>query len=170
MSGTKVRRFHQPQYSVFFHDPFSEVVHKERFTLLILSGIGFAVSFAGVVPTKIAALGLESGAIKPRVLGAALAIVIGYLTCAFLYHARRSYMLWKRDAIHSVVEFLRTNEASYVDQPKRKDLAIEMGQDLSKSFFWVRSVLAWIAVDVALATAIAVAATGSLVWFAIQAG
>lgn len=40
-------------------DPLSEVTRKERKFLLGVSMIGLFVSYSGIVPTKIAALGIE---------------------------------------------------------------------------------------------------------------
>jgi hypothetical protein len=166
MMRKDIHRFRQWQYPVFYQDPSPEQLHKERITLLVASLLGFAVSRAGMVPKEIEALGIKTGDLNPRILALLLATVTGYLTFVFCFHALRAYRLWKRTATRTVFEEMMRDEVAYVNLAERKNRAVEARMDLAKSFFWVRSVLTWLTVDVALVVALGSGATTSLIWFA----
>src|SRR5436305_2954409 len=64
-------------------DPLSEVTRKERRTLLGVAALGIVVAKAGIVPSRISALGVEFGKTDQATLLRMLALIIGYFLLAF---------------------------------------------------------------------------------------
>jgi hypothetical protein len=76
-------------------DPLSEVTRNERKFLLAVSAIGLIVLHAGLVPTKIAALGIEFSQIDQKILLKAIGAIILYFLCAFILYALSDFVAWR---------------------------------------------------------------------------
>ena len=76
-------------------DPLSEVTRKERRTLLGVAALGIVVARAGIVPSRISALGVEFGKTDQLTLLRMLALIIGYFLLAFLTYALSDFMAWR---------------------------------------------------------------------------
>ena len=78
-------------------DPLSEVTRKERRFLLGASVIGLFVSSSGIVPTKIAALGIELSATDQKSFLVLLSLVIVYFLVAFLIYGFADFLTWRKE-------------------------------------------------------------------------
>jgi amino acid transporter len=77
-------------------DPLSEVTRKERKFLLGVSVIGLFVSNSGIVPTKIAALGIELSSLDQKSFLTLLALVVAYFLTAFCIYGIADFLIWRK--------------------------------------------------------------------------
>jgi len=75
-------------------DPLSELTRKERKTFLAVSTVGIAIGSAGLVPTKISALGIDFDKTDQRTLQLLLVGVILYFGFAFIIYAATDGLNW----------------------------------------------------------------------------
>ncbi len=78
-------------------DALSELSRKERRFLMATSGIGIVVAKTGLVPTKIAALGIEFTEADRSVLLKCLAGLIGYFLVSFIIYAADDYVVAEQE-------------------------------------------------------------------------
>jgi hypothetical protein len=78
-------------------DPLSEVTRRERRLLLAVSVIGLFVSYSGIVPTKVDALGIELSSTDQRSFLTLLALVIVYLLIAFVIYGFADFLTWRKE-------------------------------------------------------------------------
>jgi hypothetical protein len=76
------------------YSPLGEEVRKERRALLIASVIAIAIGASGIVPTRITTLGIEFSSGDRIILLRIVALVIAYLTFAFVLHAVLDGLDW----------------------------------------------------------------------------
>lgn len=77
-------------------DPLRDVTRKERRALLAVSIVALVVAKTGILPGKIASIGIEvSSADKPALLFI-FAGVIAYLLLAFMIYAASDFIVWQR--------------------------------------------------------------------------
>jgi len=76
-------------------DPLSEITRKERKFLLGISLLGFAVSHAGIVPSKILALGVDFSAEDRQALMRVLILIVVYFIAAFITYASSDFISWR---------------------------------------------------------------------------
>src|SRR6266404_2153310 len=112
---------------VRLRDPLSSVTRNERKILLATSAIGLVVRHAGLVPTKIAALGIEFSQIDQRVLLRAIAAIILYFLCAFVLYAMSDLVAWRFEfhgaRREGILEQLRKHrEFEGLDTERREEL------------------------------------------------
>jgi len=81
--------------NVRLHDPLSDVTRKERKYLLLVSAIGLIMLKTSLVPTKIAALGIEFSQIDQNILLKAVGIIVLYFLCAFILYALSDFVSWR---------------------------------------------------------------------------
>jgi len=84
-------------YDILLRDPLSETTRRERKFLLATSAIALTVLHAGLVPTKIEALGIQFSQVDQKVLLRAMAAVIAYFVCGFLVYGVSDFVAWRRD-------------------------------------------------------------------------
>ena len=95
---------------VIVSDPLSPVTRAERKSLLGVCSIALAIEYAGIVPTKISALGIEFSQADQRRLLFALACVVAYYMVAFVTYAWNDHIAWQlshSSAADQVIEFGR---------------------------------------------------------------
>lgn len=73
--------------------------------MLAVSGIGLLVAWAGLVPTKISALGIEFNQTEQRNLKISLAVVIAYFAVAFALYAWADFLAWRLRQIRTIEDF-----------------------------------------------------------------
>src|SRR5690348_8160379 len=80
----------------FLSDPLSDVSRRERRNLLIASVVGVLVSYVGLVPTRISALGIEFPAPAQNSFLVLIALVICYFIAAFLIYSLADFFIWRK--------------------------------------------------------------------------
>ena len=85
-----------PSPSDYLTDPLSPLIRAERRNLLLASFIGFLISTAGLVPTKLSAFGIELSTPQQSAFTFAAALVIGYFLLVFLAYAIPDFLVWRK--------------------------------------------------------------------------
>ncbi|MDD1776574.1 MAG: hypothetical protein LUQ65_00270 [Candidatus Helarchaeota archaeon] len=110
-------------------DALSDVTRKERHFLLGTSLLGIALVKTGLVPSKIAGLGVEFQAADQRTLLAIVAFVIFYFFLAFIIYAASDFLAWRLAIIRHIIDsnVARTEEdySGYFPQPGSVEDVIE---------------------------------------------
>ncbi|HLA13636.1 MAG TPA: hypothetical protein VJZ25_01310 [Gemmatimonadaceae bacterium] len=88
---------------ILLRDPLSDVSRRERRSLLGVSAIAVAIVKTGLVPTKIAALGIEFSSADRASLFKVLAAVVLYFLVAFILYGASDFLAW-RLTFHKAVE------------------------------------------------------------------
>lgn len=89
MSNEKIKDY-------LLNDPLSEITRKERRTLLAVSIIGISLIKAGLVPTKITALGIDFDKTNQKAFMLIFLSIVIYFFFAFLLYAAADFLAWKR--------------------------------------------------------------------------
>lgn len=84
------------QDNPFNLDALSPLTRKERQYLLIASGAGFVIAKAGIVPTKIADLGIEFSEANRGALLKCLAGIVAYFLVSFLIYASDDFVAFRQ--------------------------------------------------------------------------
>jgi hypothetical protein len=108
---------------ISLRDPLSRVTRGERKALLIISTTGITIVKAGIVPTKISALGVEFSPTNQKALLIMIALIIIYLLVAFIIHASADFIAWQISHIKSVKKTLYDFQTELKDILKTKLLA-----------------------------------------------
>lgn len=85
-----------PSLSDYLVDPLSPLSRAERRNLLLASFIGFLMSKAGLIPTKLSAFGIELSTPQQSAFSLAAALVIGYFLLAFFTYAVPDFLVWRK--------------------------------------------------------------------------
>lgn len=107
------------------YSPLGEEVRKERRALLIASVVAIAIGASGIVPTRITTLGIEFSSGDRIILLRIVALVIGYLTFAFVLHAVLDGLDWHaryRAEIARLEAVLRSGEGDMTATRQRLEL------------------------------------------------
>lgn len=88
--------------SVRLRDPLSEVTRRERRFLLGVSLIGIVLVKSGLIPQKIAGLGIEFTSTDQRSFLLAVLAVVCYFLVAFLIYGSSDFIAW-RIALHDAL-------------------------------------------------------------------
>ncbi len=83
-------------------DPLSMTTRAERRWLLVSSVVLVALTWGGLVPTKIDAFGMEIPTINARVLVWLTCLVTAYFLAAFIFYFRADHFAVNRSAIDTV--------------------------------------------------------------------
>ena len=86
-----------PYQQALLKDPLSQETRKERRSLLAVSALGLIIVKAGLVPTRIAALGIEFSQADRTTLLWSLALITIYFLVAFLFYALADYSSYRID-------------------------------------------------------------------------
>ncbi|MFD4120770.1 hypothetical protein ACFWQD_05610 [Alcaligenes faecalis] len=89
-------KVNNPSPSDYLVDPLSPLSRAERRNLLLASFIGFLISTAGLIPTKLSAFGIELSAPQQSAFTFAAALVIGYFLLAFLAYSVPDLLVWRK--------------------------------------------------------------------------
>ncbi len=104
-------------------DPLAEVTRNERKLLLAVSAIGLIVRHAGLVPTKIAALGIEFSQIDQKMLLKAMGAIVLYFLGAFIIYALSDFVAWRFD-------FHRARREALLEQLRKRGEYEELAGNL----------------------------------------
>ncbi len=121
-------------------DPLSEVARRERKFLLASSILGIAMVKAGIVPSKISALGIEFAKTDQNLLLSVIGIIILYFLVAFLIYAASDIIIWH----HSFSQSLKASMVARWKSEAERDPVMEIGDyidDFLRRPFSVRFIL-----------------------------
>jgi hypothetical protein len=88
----------------YLSDPLSQVTRNERKILLGVSAIGLIVLHAGLVPTKIAALGIEFSQIDQKTLLRSIGALVLYFLCAFILYGSSDFVAWRMGLLEKLAD------------------------------------------------------------------
>lgn len=80
---------------VRLRDPLSDVTRQERKYLLGISFIAITIVKAGIIPTKVPALGVEFGKTDQQSLLWAVGLITAYFLIAFVVYASSDFLVWR---------------------------------------------------------------------------
>lgn len=98
--------------SISLTDPLSEVTRKERRMLLGLSMLGIFFTYAGALPTKIAALGVELETTDQNAFLYLMSFGLFYFTVAFFIYAISDFIVWR----NAVAEAYISSYEAYMNE------------------------------------------------------
>jgi hypothetical protein len=113
-------------------DPLSKVTRTERRSLLGISMIGITLVKTGLVPSKIAALGIEFTQTDQTSLLWIIALVTCYFLIAFTIYAASDFVTW-RIAFLSSMKTIRSNIKAWKEEADLKDEHLEAAVIYSKN-------------------------------------
>lgn len=117
-------------------DPLSELTRKERRNLLVVSAISIAMVKTGLIPTKIAAVGVEFSQTDRAILLKVLAAVILYFFIAFLLYALSDFLAWRLNFYSAVRElWLKRKKQGIFDSDDEDVLKEIMTRFIGRRFF-----------------------------------
>jgi hypothetical protein len=108
-------------HPVLIRDPLSEVTRRERKTFLGVSILSIAVIKANLIPSKIAAFGIEIDHVKHQELVTLLAAVVIYFLLVFIAYAYSDFLGWR-------IAFWEASRARAIEREKIEE-AIAHGAD-----------------------------------------
>jgi hypothetical protein len=119
-------------------DPLSEVTRRERRLFLAVSTVCFAITKAGLVPTKISALGIDFSQADQKALLKILAAIVGYLLVAFVVYASADFLGWRIAVSQAIGTWWNQNRAEIEKQSteenvSRLEMARKLGLDMRMS-------------------------------------
>jgi hypothetical protein len=86
----------EPGPADYLGDPLNLVSRKVRRDLLAASSIGILISIAGLVPTRISALGVDLSLPQQRGFALVMALVVLYFLAAFVTYGLSDFFLWRK--------------------------------------------------------------------------
>jgi hypothetical protein len=86
----------EPALAEVVSDALSEITRKERRNLLAASVVAIAASQLGLVPTKVAALGIELNPPAQQAFLLLLCSVVVYFLLAFLVYSAGDFVAWRK--------------------------------------------------------------------------
>ncbi|MCX6953041.1 MAG: hypothetical protein NTV51_12880 [Verrucomicrobia bacterium] len=89
-------------HDIALGDPLTEITRKERRNLIGLSAVGLFVAWAGLVPSKISALGIEFNKTEQEYFKIGISFGVLYFTAAFGLYAWSDFLVWRLRQIRSV--------------------------------------------------------------------
>ena len=95
---------------VILQDPLNEATRKERRSLLGISVLAIILVKAGIIPTKLTALGVEFGKADQQSLLWVLNLITLYFLIAFLIYAVSDFLAWRIAFINAFRERLAERE------------------------------------------------------------
>jgi hypothetical protein len=118
-------------------DPLSEVTRVERRNLLAASAVGLVIAKAGLVPTKISALGIDFSSANQRALLFIIGAVVCYLVVAFSIYASSDLLAW-RVSVHAAIRGARAAAQDAAFQWGGSKAKLEDGYAQHRKF-WARA-------------------------------
>jgi hypothetical protein len=105
----------EPNPTDYLGDPLNPISRKARRDLLAASSIGILVSIAGLVPTRISALGIDLSLPEQRGLPLVMALVVLYFIAAFVTYGLSDFFIWRKryqDHLEHVERFVENLDLS----------------------------------------------------------
>ena len=94
-----------PRVRDFLNDPLSDITRKERRNLLTAGVLGAFVVWTGLVPTKVATLGIELNLMEQKYFLILLGFIVLYFLVAFLLYGMADYFIWRERYREYLVDF-----------------------------------------------------------------
>ena len=116
---------------VRLRDPLSDVTRKERRFLLGISILSITLVKAGIVPTKLTALGVEFGKTDQQSLLWVLGLITLYFLIAFIIYASSDFLAWRLAFYQAFRESLKAQDAA---ERKPSDLPSERLIEYERNF------------------------------------
>jgi len=85
-------------------DPLTEVTRRERRNLLAISVLAMVIVHAGIIPTRLSALGVEFGRADQRRLLLILSLAVLYFLVAFVLYAFSDFLAWRIGVLNTEAE------------------------------------------------------------------
>ena len=98
-----------------FLDFLSPITRQERKALLAVSALGILISYTGLIPTRISALGVDFEKTDRRALLAMLALTIVYFLLTFCIYAMADFVAWRAAYNRALLDHLR-NEPAWIPE------------------------------------------------------
>ena len=122
------------------NDPLSEVTRKERKVLLGLSMVSLFFSQAGILPSKISALGIELKTTDQNTILYLMSAGLVYFIVAFSLYAMSDFMVWKkainRDYLSQFRKMVINDYSQGPDNPIDCDVESEEARLYKKNKIW----------------------------------
>ncbi|ENM5764292.1 hypothetical protein V9R53_003991 [Vibrio mimicus] len=91
-------------------DPLSDVTRRERRMLLAVSMLGIFLARAGIVPTKVSALGIELSTSDQKTFLLIIGASLLYFVTAFVLYALSDFIVWKKSILSDQVQQFSTTD------------------------------------------------------------
>lgn len=121
-------------------DPLSEVTRKERRMLLGLSMLGIFFVKAGILPSKISALGIELATNDQGAFLYLTSLVLLYFTVAFFIYAMSDFIVWKKSISEAYISEYKKYmivRDSYPQSASEAEIEDEEKQAYKRNEIWV---------------------------------
>jgi hypothetical protein len=120
------------EYDLISYDPLSEVTRRERKALLGVSMLGLALVKVPLVPSKLAAFGIEFSDLNRQNFAFMYSLVVGYFLIAFLVYAFSDFVAWRRSEVIRYSAYLQAQrkDPPLVPSDLRNPLVGESGHPL----------------------------------------
>jgi len=92
------------------YDPLSEVTRRERRALLGLSMLGLALVKVPLIPSKVAAFGIEFTELNRQNFALMYALVVAFFLIAFLVYSLSDFVAWRRSEVIRYSAYLQAHE------------------------------------------------------------
>ena len=114
--------------SNFLTDPLSDITRKERRNLLLTSTIGILVVKMGLIPTHIAALGIELTVPNQEVFPKLVGFIVTYFLFAFVNCGLSDFFIWRKKLQDYLVSanvsaITRTEQDEFFDDEAHQGIA-----------------------------------------------
>ena len=116
---------------ILLGDPLTEVTRKARRNLLGASAIAIAIAYAGLVPTKVTALGIGFTASDQTALLRVAAGIVVYFLVTFVIYGLNDRLAWGKKLQHAIIK--RESDRWDLAQDKR-EFVEKLTQDVSDRF------------------------------------
>lgn len=125
---------------ILLSDPLAKVTRAERKLLLGVSAFGIVVVKTGLVPSKIAALGIEFAETNRAALLKSVAAVICYFLAAFAIYATSDFLAWRFSIQFAVRDWQKRRALLSEEERRAEDQAVDnyLRRDAVWSNLWRR--------------------------------
>lgn len=114
-------------------DPLSEVTRKERRMLLGVSMLGIFFVKAGILPTKISALGVDLQSSDQNSFLYLMCLVLVYFMIAFFIYAMSDFVVWRKAVMNAEISSYK-QEMEERDNYPQHPYDIEMEGVINKAY------------------------------------
>ena len=124
-------------------DPLSDLTRKERKFLLGISILSITLVKAGIVPTKITALGVEVGKTDQQSILWVIGLITFYFLIAFIIYAASDFLAWRMAFFHAFIESFEKSEvahnniSNYSSTERLRDIKNEIKSSLGNRVVFV---------------------------------
>jgi len=108
-------------------DPLSEITRKERKALLVIATLAIAIVKAGLLPTRIKAIGIELETIDQIVLLKLLSFIVMYFLVGFIIYGSGDFIYWRSERLKELQAEL-ADEVDWQAQPRGTTSEVQMSK------------------------------------------